>query len=133
MSYRSDRVAQEIKVQVSLILSRKMRDPRIGFATVTDARLSPDLRYARVFVSVLGTLEEQQTTLTALNKAAGFIRRELGVHLRLRHNPELTFDFDESIEQGARMEEILLEVKKEMPDFNAKGSEEQQEGDESER
>ncbi len=119
MSYRADRLGQELKVQISLILAREMRDPRIGLATVTDARVSPDLRYARVFVSVLGSGEEQKATLAALNQAAGFIRRQLGPRLRLRHNPEVTFCFDQSIEQGARMEEILAEVKKEMPDLSA--------------
>ncbi|MEP7270543.1 MAG: 30S ribosome-binding factor RbfA [Acidobacteriota bacterium] len=119
MSYRADRMAQEMKVQISLILAREMRDPRIGLATVTDARMSPDLRYARVFVSVLGSGEEQVATLAALNQAAGFIRRQLGPRLRLRHNPEITFCFDQSVEQGARMEEILAEVKKERPDLSA--------------
>lgn len=119
MAYRADRLAQEVKVQISLILGREMRDPRLALATVTDARMSPDLRYARVFVSVLGSAEEQRATLAALNQAAGFIRRNLGARLRLRHSPEITFSFDQSIEQGARMEEILAEVKKEMPDLSA--------------
>jgi len=78
--------------------------------------MSPDLRYARVFVSVLGDEQEKQKTLAALNQAAGFVRRQLGAKLRLRHSPELTFCFDQSVEQGARMEEVLAEVKKEMPD-----------------
>ena len=101
---------------MSLIIASELRDPRVGLATVTDAQMSPDLRYARVFVSVLGDEQEKQKTLAALNQAAGFVRRQLGAKLRLRHSPELTFCFDQSVEQGARMEEVLAEVKKEMPD-----------------
>jgi len=133
MSYRSDRLAHELKVQISLILSREMRDPRVGFATVTDARVSPDLRYARVYMSVLGSPDEQTQTLAALNQASGFIRRLLSSRLRLRHSPELTFAFDQSVQYGARMEEILNEVKKEIPDFTASVDEEQKTGDTSER
>ena len=107
-----------MKEQISLILSRELRDPRVGLATVTDVRVSPDLRYARVFASVLGPHDEQAKTVAALNQAAGFIRRQLGARLRLRHTPELTFCFDESVERGARMEELLEEVKKEIPDLS---------------
>ena len=116
MSHRADRLAHEVRIQVSLIIASELRDPRVGLATVTDAQMSPDLRYARVFVSVLGDEQEKQKTLAALNQAAGFVRRQLGAKLRLRHSPELTFCFDQSVEQGARMEEVLAEVKKEMPD-----------------
>ena len=133
MSYRSDRLAHELKVQISLILSREMRDPRIGFATVTDARVSPDLRYARVYVSVFGSPDNQKQALAALNEAASFVRRMLSSRLRLRHTPELTFAFDESVEYGARMEDILNEVKKEIPDFTAPRDEEQKTGDAPER
>ncbi len=132
MPYRAERLAQEVKVQISLILARELRDPRVGLATVTDARMSPDLRYARVFVSVLGASDEQQKALAALNQAAGFIRRQLGARLGLRHSPELTFCFDQSVEQGARMEEILSEVQKEMPDLGAPQGEEQTASDATE-
>ena len=118
MGYRADRLGQELKEQISLILSRELRDPRVGLATVTDVRVSPDLRYARVYASVLGPHDEQAKAVAALNQAAGFIRRQLGARLRLRHTPELTFCFDESIERGARMEELLQEVKKEIPDLS---------------
>ncbi len=87
--------------------------PRVGFATVTSARLSPDHRQAKIFVSVLGSKEDVKRTLEALNKASGYIRRQLSSKMRLRHSPELTFEFDPSVETGARMAEILEEVKKE--------------------
>jgi len=133
MSYRSDRLAHELKVQISLILSREMRDPRLGFATVTDARVSPDLRYARIYVSVFGSPDEQKQALAVLNQGAGFVRRLLSSRLRLRHTPELTFAFDQSVEHGARMEEILNEVNKDIPDFTAPRDEEQKPGDAPER
>lgn len=125
MSYRADKLAHELKIQISLILDRELRDPRVGLVTITDVRMSPDLRYARVFVSVFGDGEERQKTLAALNQAAGFVRRQLGGRLRLRHTPEVTFSFDQSVEQGARMEEILAEVKKEIPDLPAPEGEEE--------
>ena len=116
MSHRADRLAHEIRIQVSMILAGEVRDPRVALATVTDAEMSPDPRYAKVFVSIYGNDEEKRTTLAALQKASGFVRRHLGSRLRLRHSPELTFCFDQSVEQGARIEEVLSEVKKEMPD-----------------
>jgi ribosome-binding factor A len=91
----------------------------VALTTVTDAQLSPDHRYARVFVSIYGDQAERRATLAALNKAAGFVRKQLGARLRLRHSPEVTFCFDQSVEQGARIEEVLAEVKKEMPDPGA--------------
>jgi ribosome-binding factor A len=133
MSYRSDRLAHELKVQISLILSREMRDPRIGLTTVTDARVSPDLRYARIFVSVFGSPDDQKQALAALNQGAAFVRRLLSSRLRLRHSPEVTFEFDQSVQHGARMEEILNEVKKETSDFTAPRDEEQKLGDAPER
>jgi len=122
MQYRSDRVAHELKNEVGAIIARKLHDPRVGFATVTGAQVSPDLRHAKIFVSVLGPPEEQRETLEALNHAAGFIRRALGSRLRLRRSPELTFTFDESVEYGARMTQLIEEVKKETSGFDSQPS-----------
>ena len=116
MSHRADRLAHEIRIQVSMILASDVRDPRVALATVTDAEMSPDMRYAKVFVSIYGNDQEKRTTLLALQKTAGFVRRQLGSRIRLRHIPELTFCFDQSVEQGARIEEVLADVKKEIPD-----------------
>lgn len=115
MAHGAERLAQELKTRIGEILLKEVRDPRVGFATVTSARLSPDHRYAHVYVSVLGSPEETKRTLTALNSAAGFIRRQLGSRMRLRHTPEISFEFDPSVETGARMEQLLQEVKKESP------------------
>jgi ribosome-binding factor A len=119
MAYRAEKLAQELKEKLSVLIARELRDPRIGLATITNVKLSPDRRYARLFVSVLGSTEEQRQTLTALNDSAGFLRRQIGARIRLRHIPELIFVFDGSIEYGARMEQILEEVKRELPDLPA--------------
>jgi ribosome-binding factor A len=116
MSYRSHRLAEEMKNEISAIIARQVRDPRVGFATVTEVRVSPDLRYAKVLVSVLGSPEEKQKTLAALESAAGFIRRQIGARIRLRVTPELTFEYDETIEQGDRMMRLIEEIKKELPE-----------------
>ena len=94
MQYRSDRLAHELKNEVSNLIARELRDPRLGFATVTEAKVSPDLSHARIYVSVLGSTEEQRTTLAALNRASGFLRRALGTRLKLRKSPQLTFTLD---------------------------------------
>lgn len=122
MAHGAERLAQELKTRIGEILLKEVRDPRVGFATVTSARLSPDHRYAQIFVSVLGTPEETKRTLAALKAASGFIRRQLSSRMRLRHTPELTFAFDPSVEAGARMEQLLQEVKKQADGWSAQES-----------
>jgi ribosome-binding factor A len=116
MHHRPERVAHELKIEVSQIIARELADPRVGLATVTDAQVSPDLRHARVYVSVLGQPDEQRAALAALNHAAGFIRRALSARLPLRRSPTLTFAFDESVERGARMTQLLDDLVKESPE-----------------
>ncbi|MGH9846025.1 MAG: 30S ribosome-binding factor RbfA, partial [Blastocatellia bacterium] len=116
MSYRSHRLAEELKSEISAIIAREVRDPRVGFATVTEVKVSPDLRYAKVLVSVFGSPEEKQETLAALVRASGFIRRQVGARIRLRYAPEISFDYDETVEQGDRMMRLIEEIKKELPD-----------------
>ena len=113
MQYRSDRLAHELKNEVSNLIAREVRDPRVGFATVTEAKVSPDLSHARIYVSVLGSSEEQRMTLAALNRAAGFLRRALGTRLKLRKSPQLSFTLDQTIERGARMAQIIAQVARE--------------------
>lgn len=113
MQYRPDRLAHELRNEISVIVAREVKDPRVGFATITNVRVSPDLRYARIFVSVLGSIEKQKATLVALHRAGGFIRRQLSGRLRLRHCPELQFDLDDSMEYGAKMDGLLAEVRQE--------------------
>ncbi|HKS42498.1 MAG TPA: 30S ribosome-binding factor RbfA [Blastocatellia bacterium] len=106
---RPERLAEQIKEEVSLIIAGEVEDPRVGFVTVTDAKLTPDLRYAKVYVSVLGTEAEVKESLAALKHAAGFIRTQLGAVLRMRRTPELHFVYDETTETAARIEELLSE------------------------
>jgi ribosome-binding factor A len=115
MQYRADRLAHELRNELSLILAREVKDPRVGFATITQVRVSPDLRHARVFVSVLGSPEERKETFAALHRASGFMRRQLSGRLRLRHCPDLQFALDDSMEYGARMDNLLAALSQEMP------------------
>jgi ribosome-binding factor A len=106
---RPERVAEQIKEEVSQIVLGGMRDGRVGFVTVTDAEVSPDLRHARIYVSVLGSTEQVNESMEALKAASGFIRRQVGKGLRLRYTPELHFVYDETIRNATRIEEILKE------------------------
>ena len=110
---RPERIASQIREEISRIIAGELHDPRIGFVTVTDARISPDLRHAKIFVTVLGTEDEAVQALDALKHASGYIRHQLGAVIRLKHIPELHFVFDDTINTAARIEEILSEeVKK---------------------
>jgi len=116
MSYRSHRLSEELKHEISAIIAQEIKDPRVGFATVTEVKVSPDLRYARVLVSVLGSPAEKQATFDALIGATGYIRRLIGARVKLRHTPELSFVYDDSIEQGDKMMRLMEEIKKELPE-----------------
>ncbi|HEY8418597.1 MAG TPA: 30S ribosome-binding factor RbfA [Limnochordales bacterium] len=106
---RSQRLREELKRECSDIL-RKMKDPRIGFVSVTDAEISQDLRHVKIFVSVFGDAEEKERTLAALEHARGFVRTEIGKRIRLRHTPEIVFRLDDSIERGHRINTLLRSV-----------------------
>lgn len=109
---RVQRVREEIKKEAAEIL-RAMRDPRIGFVTITDVEVSSDLRHVKIFVSVLGTEEEKKRCLDALQSAAGFVRTEIGKVIRLRHTPEIAFRLDDSIERGVRINQLLSQIAQE--------------------
>ncbi len=104
---RVDKVAEEIRREVSKIVQDDLRDPRLGFTTVTRVELTPDLRFARVFFSVYGHEKQWEDTLDALESAAGYIRRELGHRLSLRFVPEVVFKSDHSAEHSIRIEQEL--------------------------
>ena len=110
-SHRANRVAEEIKKESTQMLREEIKDPRIGFVTVTGAEVTPDIRYAKVFVSIYGDDDTKVQSMQALDKAKGFVRSELGKRIRLRYTPEVTFRFDSSIEYGARIMKLLEEVK----------------------
>lgn len=110
---RPIRVAEQIRQEIIPIVEYELNDSRIGFVTVTDVEVTPDLKLAKIFVSVMpgeeGNEKEKEISLQALNHAAGYIRRELGARLRLRYTPQLSFLYDHSIERGNRIEELLKE------------------------
>ncbi|MFC3882530.1 30S ribosome-binding factor RbfA [Bacillus songklensis] len=116
MKLRPTRVGEQMKKELGEIISRKIKDPRIGFVTVTDVQVTGDLQQAKVFISVLGDEEQRQNTLKGLAKAKGFIRSEIGQRIRLRKTPEIIFEFDESIDYGNRIESLLHEIQKEKND-----------------
>jgi ribosome-binding factor A len=106
---RSDRLGEEIREAVARIIAGGLNDPRIGFVTVTRASLTADLRTARVYVGVLGTDDQRTKTLEGLGQAAGFIRRELGKRIRVRHTPELSFHYDTGLDATDRVAQLLEE------------------------
>ena len=113
MSLRANRVGEQMKKELGEIISRKIKDPRVGFVTVTDVQVTGDLQQATVFISVLGDEEQRENTLRGLAKAKGFIRSEIGQRIRLRKTPEILFEFDESIDYGNRIESLLHQIQDE--------------------
>jgi ribosome-binding factor A len=105
---RAEQVGDLIRAELAGLIQRDLRDPRVGFVTLTAVRLSPDLRSARVYVSVLEESREDEA-IQALGRASGFLRRELAARLQLRNVPSLAFHADPSLRRGARIEELLSE------------------------
>ncbi len=110
---RAHRVGEQIKKELSELIMREVKDPRVTFVTITGVEVTGDLQQATAFITVLGNESEKEATLQALKKAAGFLRSEIGKRIRLRKTPELLFAIDESIEYGNRIETLLRDIKKE--------------------
>jgi len=120
---RVRRVAEQIKKDIGGIINYEIKDPGVANLTsVTDVSLSKDLRHAAVYVSIYGSDAEKEETLQALNRAAGFIRSEIGKRIRLRHTPEINFRLDNSIEYGAYIESVIKSLKEEDDDGHESGS-----------
>ena len=114
MAHRIQRVNNLIRHEISDLLQRQVKDPRLGaFVAVTEVSTSPDLRYAKIFVSRIGSEEEKQETLSVLATASRFFRRELAKRLDLPRIPELSFHWDDSIERGDRLLQLIDKVSKE--------------------
>lgn len=107
MSQRTERVDELLRQEIGTILSREAKDPRIGFVTITEVETTPDLRHARVWVSVIGPAERLDETLRALQHTMHFVRRELGTRLRIKRIPELHVQLDDSAERGTRVLNLL--------------------------
>ncbi|OGX06229.1 MAG: ribosome-binding factor A [Omnitrophica bacterium RIFCSPLOWO2_12_FULL_50_11] len=110
---RAERVATLIKHELAEAISRRIRDPRVGFVTVTDVRVSEDLKYARVFYSVMGNEAEKQGTAEGLERARGFFQREIAKALKLRFTPHLAFSRDDSIDEGLKVDTIIRKIHEE--------------------
>ena len=111
MTHRIERVNNLIRQEISELLQHQVKDPRLGsFVAVTEVSTSPDLKYARVFVSRIGGGEEKQETLRVLAAASGFFRNELARRLRMRRIPELSFEWDDSIERGVHLLDLIDKV-----------------------
>ena len=111
MAHRIERVNNLIRQEISILLQRQVKDPRLGgFVAVTAVSTSPDLRYAKIFISQIGSKDETQQTLGVLAAASGFFRNELAKRLKLRRIPELSFQWDDSIERGAHLLELIDRV-----------------------
>jgi ribosome-binding factor A len=107
---RSSRVGDQIKREISEIVLLILKDPKLGFITITDVELTDDLRYAKVFYSVLGDEKERKESQQGLERAKGFIQREIGKRIRLKHVPQIIFRYDHTTERAARIEQLLKQV-----------------------
>ncbi len=123
MSQRTDRVDELLRQEIGALLAREVSDPRIGFVTITDVETTPDLRHAKVWVSVIGTQPERDAAVAALAHATPYIRHQLGVRLRIKRIPELHVRLDDTMERGTRVLKLLgeLEAGTEPPDVVASG------------
>jgi len=108
---RAIRVGELLKEEISQIVLREMKDPRIGFVSITDVEVSGDLRHAKVFISVYGTDKEKEETLNGLQQAQGFVRKLVGERVKIHHTPEIIFRYDDSIENGVHISEIIKDLK----------------------
>lgn len=121
MSQRTDRVDELLRQEITAIVARDVADPRVGFITVTDVETTPDLRHARVWVSVIGQPEERDASIAALRHAMPFVRHELGRRIRLRRIPELHVRLDDTAERGTRVLRLLDHLDDDAPMPNADG------------
>ena len=112
MSIKIDRIASNLVKEISYILMTEVKDPDVKFVTVTDCKVTNDLSYAKVYVTMLN-VEYKERTMQALKSAAGFIRHELKERVDIRNIPELEFIFDESIEYGKKIEDIIEKIHEE--------------------
>lgn len=111
--YRAERLQGLMQAELSDIIRVSLKDPRVGFVSVTAVDVSKDLRHVKAFVSVMGEQAEQEETLATLNNAADYIRTEIGKRIRLKHTPEIIFRLDKSIEHGSHINALLRKLEQE--------------------
>ncbi|CAD7359992.1 MULTISPECIES: 30S ribosome-binding factor RbfA [Staphylococcus] len=112
MNMRAERVGEQMKKELMDIINNKLKDPRVGFLTITDVQPTNDLSLAKVYLTVLGSDKEREDTFKGLEKAKGFIKSEIGQRMRLRIVPDLQFEYDASIEYGNRIEQLIQDLNK---------------------
>jgi ribosome-binding factor A len=112
--HRQEKLGELFAVELSDLLRTRVKDPRVGFASITHVEVSGDYRHARIYVSVMGSDEERDNTMKALKHATGFLRHELASRIVLRYMPEIVFKLDTSIEKGSRILELIRENEKSM-------------------
>ena len=110
---RPERVGDQIREELSVLLARQVHDPGIGFLTITRVKVTPDLQQARVYYTTIGDAKARQETARALGRATPFLRRQIGSRIRLKNVPLLEFFYDESIERQDRIEKIMLDIQAE--------------------
>jgi ribosome-binding factor A len=108
--FRPNRLSEMLKEEISQLIRVELQDPRIGFVTVTSVDVANDLAHAKVYISVLASEDEGKASLETLNRAAGFVRSEIGKRVQLRHIPSITFVNDPSIQHGAHIAKLLRDV-----------------------
>lgn len=121
MGIRPERVASAIRREISNIIQEELKDPRIGFTTITKVEVTPDLRDAKIYYSVLGDEKKRRSTEIALKNARGFIKRLIGDRLKLRFMPEMTFKIDKSFEYQEKIDKILDRIHEEKNDKENNG------------
>lgn len=114
-AWRKDRLSSEIVRQTGMILTQELRDPRLGFMTVTRVKVSDDYKYARIFVSIMGSKKQKKLGLSGLKSAQGFVQRELSRRIRMRQFPSIHFELDESIDKAFKITKIMDDIKKGKP------------------
>lgn len=115
-SQRAKRVAETIHKEISSLLIKGLKDPRIGFVTITSVDVTADLRQAKVYYTLMGSQDDQAQTQSGLDSCSSYVRQQLGKVLRLRHIPEVNFVYDASVAYGQHIEKLLSEVKSDLHD-----------------
>jgi len=112
-SHRQEKLGELIAVELSDLMRTRLKDPRVGFASITHVEVSGDFRHAKIFVSVMGSPEDQAATMKGLKHASGYLRHELAERITLRYMPELVFKLDTSIAEGAKVLELIRQNEQE--------------------
>lgn len=120
--FRKDRLASEIVKETSKIILYELRDPRKGFVTVTRAKVSDDYRYAKIFVSIMGTEKEKKLTMGGLKHAQGFVQKQLSRRIQMRSFPEIRFEIDDSIEKAFKVTNVIDKLARERKAREAKAA-----------